>query len=58
MIFANTFNMIIPFSIPKLNEPYYFIILIEGQASFSVDFNTYAVQGKQILFLTPYQLLQ
>lgn len=44
-------------SIPKINEPTYFIILINGDASFSLDFNGYDIQGKNILFLSPYQLL-
>lgn len=44
-------------SIPKINEPTYFIALIDGNASFSLDFNEYDIQGKNILFLSPYQLL-
>ena len=44
-------------TIPKLNEPTYFIVLIDGDASFSLDFNEYDIQGQNILFLSPYQLL-
>lgn len=40
-----------------MNEPYYFIVLLDGEVSFSVDFNDYAGTGKNILFLSPYQLL-
>lgn len=46
-----------PESIPKINEPTYFIVLIDGDASFSLDFNEYDIQGQNILFLSPYQLL-
>ncbi|TYR33652.1 helix-turn-helix transcriptional regulator [Sphingobacterium phlebotomi] len=45
-------------SIPKLNQPYYFIVLVDGGASLSVDFNNYDIHGKHILFLSPYQLLK
>lgn len=44
-------------SSPNLNEPTYFIVLIDGETTFSVDFHTYDVWGKNILFLSPYQLL-
>ena len=47
-----------PVFIPKLNEPFYFIILMDGKSSFSVDFNDYEVDGKHILFLSPYQLFK
>lgn len=40
------------------NEPYYFVMLLEGEAWFSVDFNTYRCQGTCIVFLSPYQLLK
>lgn len=43
--------------IPKINEPTYFIVLIQGEASFSLDFNAYEIKGQNILFLSPYQLL-
>lgn len=41
----------------EINEPYYCIILLDGRFSFSVDFNSYECNGKNILFLSPYQLL-
>lgn len=44
-------------SIPIINEPTYFIALIDGDSSFSLDFNEYDIQGKNVLFLSPYQQL-
>lgn len=41
-----------------INAPYYFIILLDGYFSFSLDFNSYKCDGKTILFLSPYQLLK
>ncbi len=38
-------------------SPYYFILLFEGKASFNVDFTEYKCEGKNLLFLSPYQLL-
>lgn len=45
-------------SLKDMNEPYYFILLLDGYSSFSVDFNEYAIQGKNMLFLSPYQILK
>jgi AraC family transcriptional activator of pobA len=42
----------------ECNEPYYLVILFDGQASFSVNFTTYTCSGKSLIFLAPYQLLQ
>lgn len=42
----------------ELKEPYYFILLIGEDASFSLDFNEYRCRGKSLLFLSPYQLLK
>lgn len=52
-------NQFTPGSIIKeLNEPYYLIVLFDGQSAFSVDFNKYQCAGKNLLFLSPYQLLR
>lgn len=40
-----------------INQAYYFVVLLDGEVSFSVDFNDYTCVGKNILFLSPYQLL-
>lgn len=37
--------------------PYYFIILFDGTAAFTIDFTGYECKGKSLLFLSPYQLL-
>lgn len=47
-----------PSKISGINDPFYFIILLDGETSFSVDFCEYQCSGKNILFLSPYQLLQ
>ena len=58
----NSFIKISSFQTPvilsEFNEPYYFLLLIEGKASFALDFNAYEVNGYTILFLSPYQLLK
>ena len=41
-----------------ITEPYYYILFLNGPCTFSVDFTTYSCKGKNLLFLTPYQLLQ
>lgn len=41
-----------------LNQPHYSILILEGKASFSIDTNSYECIGKNIVFLTPYQVLQ
>lgn len=45
-------------SLKKRNAPYYYILIVEGDASFSIDFNEYNCTGKSLIFLSPYQLLQ
>lgn len=45
-------------TLTEFNEPYYLVLLTEGEASFSVDFNAYRCEGQNILFLSPYQLLK
>ena len=45
-------------SLKELNEPYYLILLFDGIASFSIDFTGYTCNGKNLVFLSPYQLLQ
>lgn len=47
-----------PSTIPNINDPFYFIILLDGEVSFSLDFGEYRCSGKNMLFLSPYQLLQ
>lgn len=42
----------------ELNEPYYFVLLLDGAISFSLDFQDYGCSGKNLLFLSPYQLLK
>lgn len=41
-----------------INEPYYSVIILDGNATFSIDSNLYQCNGKNIIFLTPYQILQ
>ncbi|MCC9044269.1 helix-turn-helix transcriptional regulator [Myroides sp. M-43] len=43
--------------IPSLHSPFYYAILFEGEATFTLDFHTYTCSGKNILFLSPYQIL-
>lgn len=43
--------------IPQRSEPYYLVVLLDGDFSFTVDFNRYRCVGKHILFMSPYQLL-
>lgn len=45
-------------SFQEKNTPYYGIVLLDGHASFTLDFNTYECNGKTIFFLSPFQLLQ
>ncbi|MGE9310665.1 helix-turn-helix domain-containing protein [Niabella sp. CJ426] len=47
-----------PKSLKELNEAYYLILLFDGTASFSIDFIEHTCNGKSLLFLSPYQLLQ
>lgn len=42
----------------QLLEPYYFVLVFDGTSSFSVDMTQYECEGKNLLFLSPYQLLQ
>lgn len=44
-------------TLTALSEQYYFILLFDGEASFSIDFTAYTCSGKNLLFLSPYQLL-
>lgn len=41
-----------------LKAPYYFILIFDSSASFAVDFTHYQCEGKTILFLSPYQVLE
>lgn len=54
----SVFNYLAAQELPTLNEPFYYIILLKGQATFSINFNAYSCKGNTILFLAPYQLLQ
>lgn len=42
----------------EINEPYYYILIFDGQSSFSVNLTDYECSGKTLLFLSPYQLLK
>lgn len=42
----------------EINEPYYYILIFDGDASFSVNLTDYECSGKTLLFLSPYQLLK
>lgn len=46
------------FLLKGINAPYYFILIVEGSASFTVDFTDYECKGKNLIFLSPYQLFQ
>lgn len=44
--------------IPKnINIPLYSILIFEGKVSFSIDFVNYECEGKNLVFLSPYQIL-
>ncbi len=45
-------------TLEDINEPLYFLILLDGKANFSIDYNAYETNGKHLVFLTPFQLLQ
>ena len=49
----NTFS-----ELKTINEPYYSVLILDGKASISIDANSYECDGKNIIFLTPYQVLQ
>lgn len=51
-------QIISPVVAKEITEPYYFILLLDGAASFTVDFTPYQCNGKNLLFLSPYQLLK
>jgi len=42
----------------EINEPYYYILMFDGKASFSVDLVDYECNGKSLIFLSPYQLFK
>lgn len=58
----NSFIKIEQFATPsvseELSEPCYLILLFDGLSSFSIDFTEYEYSGKNVLFLSPYQLLK
>lgn len=41
-----------------INDPFYCAILMEQPISFTVNFTPYQTNGKSLIFLSPYQLLQ
>lgn len=41
----------------NINSPYYSILVIDGKISFSIDDVFYECEGKNIVFLSPYQML-
>ncbi len=45
-------------SLKELSEPYYLILLFDGTARFAIDFTEYTCNGKNLVFLSPYQLIQ
>lgn len=42
----------------KINAPFYFVLIFEGNLSFSIDFVKYECSGKNLIFLSPYQVLE
>lgn len=53
-----TIDTVESFDMIDLNEPLYYVILLDGDYIFSLDYNMYQCSGKNIVFMTPYQLLQ
>ncbi len=47
-----------PNVLKAFKAPFYYILVFDGSASFSVDFTKYACEGKSLLFLSPYQFLE
>lgn len=41
-----------------IREPYYYILIFDAKAVFSVDFTEYESNGETLLFLSPYQLFK
>lgn len=41
-----------------IREPFYHILIFDGPFAFTVDFTRYECSGQNLLFLSPYQLLQ
>ncbi len=41
-----------------VNAPYYFIFIFQGEVSFSIDFTEYKCSGRNLIFLTPYQVIK
>lgn len=42
----------------ELNQPYYVVLILDGDSSFSIDFTSYQCQGKHLVFLSAFQLLK
>lgn len=42
----------------RINAPFYFVLIFEGNLSFSIDFVKYESSGKNLIFLSPYQILE
>jgi AraC family transcriptional activator of pobA len=43
---------------PDNTQPYYYILIFEGEGTFSVDLTSYNYSGKTLLFLSPHQHFQ
>ena len=56
--FINIISPILHDDLEKINEPFYFLVLFEGFATFTINGNSYSCNGKNLLFLTPYQILE
>lgn len=41
-----------------IQHPYYYILIVEEEARFSVEFTTYGCEGNSFIFLSPYQYFQ
>lgn len=41
-----------------INAPFYFIIMFEGEARFSINYTEYKCKGNNLIFLSPYQILE
>ncbi len=42
----------------NINEPFYYLILLDGNSTFSINEHHYMCDGKYLVFLSPYQFLK
>lgn len=47
-----------PVVLQNFNQPFYTVLLVAGAATFSIDFVTYHIKAKSLVFLTPLQFLE